>query len=52
MAKRGRPFKDPKDIAQYKLIAIDINDYKKIKVHSIETNTQIKVIIHKLVENI
>lgn len=51
MAKRGRPFKDPKDIAQYKLIAIDLDDYKKIKVHSIETNTKIKVIIHKLVEN-
>lgn len=52
MAKRGRPFMKPEDKVKNKIISVDEKDYKKIKIHSIETKTKIKAIIHNLVENL
>lgn len=38
--------------AKYQLIAIDPRDYHRIKVHSIETKTPIKIIVNKLVQGL
>lgn len=50
MAKAGRPRINPEDKVKNQLVAIDYNDYRKIKVKAIESQQEIKVVIKKLVD--
>lgn len=50
--KRGRPAKNADDKVKNQLIAIDIEDYRRIKIHAIKSSTPIKVIVHRLVDNL
>lgn len=49
MKKVGRPKKNPEELVENQLIAIDYKDYEKIKIESIATGKSIKEIIKNMV---
>lgn len=49
--KRGRPAKSDNEKVKNKLIAIDLSDYKKLKIYCLNKKQNIKVVIHELLKD-